>query len=387
LNNIMQRSNVEVAERLSIMIEGAPEYQQIKSESKMINRFHFISAGELCKKPNTDNWIIKDILEKNVLADLFGDSGSAKSFLGFDIGLCAAKKMDWQGFEVKQSGSVFYIAGEGLGGINRRIKAHASHYGYDLADVPFFVSDRAARITECDSIAEIQTAIDELKENHGDPILIVIDTLNRNFGNGDENSTADMTRFIAGIDDIRSRYSCAVLIIHHSGLSATERARGASALRAALDWEYRLTKNADGTRTLTCTKSKDHAPPEPLSFKLEEVKLDWQDEDGEQMTSCILRRIDNVSEPGTRPLSGAKKIAFDCLRSLGGDGVDIDDWRLACYTAGISPTSSTDAKRKAFKRAVSELRDFGHVRATNDLWSIKADNGQRADIGRTCPGA
>jgi len=371
----MQQSNIEAAERLAIMIEGAPEYHS-KVETEKKNRLHFISAGELCKKPNTDNWIIKPFIEKDTSAMIFGDSGSGKSFAGIDIGLSVAKKPDWQGFEVNQSGAVFYIAGEGLAGINKRMKAHANHYEYDLASVPFFVSDRPARILERESITEIQTAIDELRKDHGEPILIIIDTLNRNFGNGDENSTADMTRFNAGIDDIRSCYHCAVLIIHHSGLSATERARGASALRASLDWEYRLTKNADSTRTLTCTKSKDHAPPEPLSFKLEEVNLDWLDETGEPMTSCILKRIEAVTDPGTRPLTGAKKIAFDCLRSLGGNGVDIDDWRLACYTAGISPTSSTESKRKAFKRAVSELRDFGHVRATNDLWWVKSDPGQ-----------
>jgi len=65
---------------------------------------------------------------------------------------------------------------------------------------------------------------------------------------------------------------------------------------------------------------------------------------------------------------------------LGGAGIDVDEWRLACYTAGISPTSNTEAKRKAFKRAVSELQDRGIVSARNDLWwARKADTGQTND--------
>ncbi|HOX15839.1 MAG TPA: helicase RepA family protein [Smithellaceae bacterium] len=377
---IAQPLSAEQLDEFEKMNGGARTSDQGKQKAETKNHFHFIAADELCNKPSSATWLIKPYFDKGTPSMIFGDAGSGKSFMGVDIGLCVATKMPWHGYEVNEPGTVFYIAGEGFSGLNRRVKAHSDSYGYDLAGIPFYISDRPARILDRDSIKEVENAIDSLIADHGEPALIIIDTLNRNFGPGDENSTADMTRFISGFDEIRARYHCAILIIHHSGLSATERARGASALRAALDWEYRLTKNTDGTRTLTCTKAKDHSEPEPLSFELKPVDLDWLDENGEPMTSCILQRVDLSTTDKSISLRGTKRIAYDCLIKLGGNGVDVDEWRLACYEAGISPTSNTEAKRKAFKRAVSELRDHGIVSARNDLWwSKQADTGQMKD--------
>jgi len=41
----------------------------------------------------------------------------------------------------------------------------------------------------------VANAAASLTRQYGKPSLVIIDTLNRNFGNGDENNTADMTRF------------------------------------------------------------------------------------------------------------------------------------------------------------------------------------------------
>lgn len=336
-----------------------------------ISNFHFISADELCREGKAANWLVKPLLDCDTLTTIFGASGSGKSFIATDIGLCIAANKPWHDFPVKKPGTVFYIAGEGRNGLNRRVKAWADHHGCDLKEIPFYVSNRPAQILEPNSVQEIQSAIDELVEKHGNPVLVIIDTLNRNFGPGDENSTADMTRFISGLDEIRARYQCAILVVHHSGLAATDRARGASALRAALDWEYRVSKNADGSRTLTCTKSKDYAEPEPISFVLDIVSLDWLDDDGAPETSCVVRLVDAAEINTAISLKGTQRIAYDALIKLGGEGIDVDAWRMSCYDAGISATSNTEAKRKAFKRAVSGLQDRGLVSAKNDFWWAK----------------
>ncbi len=346
---------IEQEERLAIMDDGAPTR----------TGFHFKPAAILCEKPSEADWLIDRYMPKNKLMSTFGDAGSGKSCKAIDEGLSVASGIRWHGRRVSQ-GSVFYIAGEGFGGLGRRLKVWSIEHNIDLAGVPFFVSDRPAAIIG--QVQEVITAIDEMVNIHGTPSLVIVDTLNRNFGAGDENSTSDMTAFVAALDSIRARYGCAISIVHHSGLSATDRARGASALRGALDLEYRLSKNPDGTRTLTCTKAKDHEEPEPLSFELCPVDTGWIDENENPITSCVLRQIEGVTPDCTRSLRGTRKLAYDCLLKLGGDAVDVDEWRMACYDAGISPASSSDAKRKAFKRAVSELRDMHLVSAKNDVW-------------------
>jgi len=50
------------------------------------------------------------------------------------------------------------------------------------------------------------------------------------------------------------------MLVHHTGHSEKQRARGSIALKGALDTEYRLDKVGDEI-TLTNTKMKDAEPP------------------------------------------------------------------------------------------------------------------------------
>ena len=351
-------------------------------------RFHFLQVGELLSNPKPIKWLIKDRLEAQSLSQTFGEPGSMKSFLEIDKGLSIASGKSWHGHEIGTKGPVFYIAGEGFNGLLRRMRAWEIYYDIPLKNIPFFVSDRAAQLLDSDSANDVAEAVDEMCKIHGEPVLIIIDTLNRNFGPGDESSTRDMTAFISIVDaKLRARYGCAVSIIHHSGLSTVDRARGSSALKAALDWEYKLQVNPNGTRTMTTTKCKDFQEPPPISFRPEKVTLSgWTDPDtGAELTSLVLVQTEEIGKRVDKPLTGNRKIALNCLKALGGNGVKIDEWRAACYAADISPTSSAEANRKAFNRALSDLRNSGCVMATNDLWSINPDNGQKPDNVRTCP--
>ena len=65
--------------------------------------------------------------------------------------------------------------------------------------------------------------------------LVIIDTLARSMGAGDENSSQDMGAFIAACDQIRRATGATVLIVHHSGKSSNAGARGSSALLGAVD--------------------------------------------------------------------------------------------------------------------------------------------------------
>jgi hypothetical protein len=104
-----------------------------------------------------------------------------------------------------------------------------------------------------------------------------------------------------------------------------------------------------------------------MSLKPETITLEgWNDEDGEVMTSCVLVQT-SARNMNNKLLSGSRGVAYDVLIKIGGC-VHIDTWRDAVYSAGISPSSSQDAKRKAFKRAVSELRDMNYIATKDDLW-------------------
>lgn len=133
------------------------------------------------------------------------------------------------------------------------------------------------------------------------------------------------------------------------------------------------------------------------------ITLDgWVDpDDGTVMTSCVLHRIDGAVLDAGRPLTGAKKVAFDALNAaiaesgvpgtpeMGGDAreiVHVDHWREFAYASGIACSPEPEAKKKAFQRAVSGLLTSGWIRTRDDYWWPSRDTGQGRDIAGTCPG-
>lgn len=345
-------------------------------KEKLSNKFQFHSAHSLMQEPSKINWIIQSYIDKGSFSVLFGEPGSMKSFLAIDIGLCVASGHSWHDSQIRNHGTVFYIAGEGFAGLSRRLKAWSLANSTSLTNVPFFISDRSAQILDGESINEVVQRIDDLQSKHGKPILVIIDTLNRNFGSGDENSTVDMTAFVSRIDAyIRFRYGCAVLIVHHSPLNDPSRARGASALRAALDWEYSLKRQGKDKIILAVTKVKDHEPPPAISFKPVSVQLEgWVDEeDRKELTSCVLKREMNDIVNVKLKLKLPSKTVLDCLIRLSKtdnsvEGVDLKDWREEAYKAGISKAKTEGAKRKAFQRAMKNLTSQGLVKGNGDLY-------------------
>lgn len=368
-------------EKVTTQLQLALEIgNQVKKNNCHSTSFQFRSAYSLAKHPTKSNWLIKQYIDAGSLMEIFGDPGCMKTFLALGLGLSIATGFPCYGLAIIKTGTVFYIAGEGFHGIPKRLQAWSLGNGVDLKDIPFFISNQPAQFLNDASAKEVILAIEELKEKHGQPTFVVIDTLNRNFGPGDESDNADMTKFIMAIDtSIRLRYECTVLILHHPPLNDPKRGRGASSLYGALDWAYSLKKDGK-VITLSNTKVKDHEPPPNISFKPETIPLPgWVDEeDGTTMTSCVLKKIDDNAiqkNDSKSKLTPSQKVVFDCLVKLcvtddsdDFDGVFIDDWRSAAYAAGISSSTKPDAKKKAFQRAIDDLRTQKLIQVHNDYW-------------------
>ncbi|MDX9973350.1 MAG: helicase RepA family protein [FCB group bacterium] len=333
--------------------------------------FRLRRASDLEIRPAS--WSIRGVLELDALALTFGDPGCGKSFLAVDWALSIASGTEWQGRRVKQS-PVIYIAGEGHNGLTRRLKAWSIRQGVDLAGVPLFVSDAPAAFTDPAVIAEVEATINDLADQHGVPGLVVLDTVARNFGGGDENSTRDMGQFIQSCDRIRAAYRCTVLLVHHTGHADKSRARGAMALKGALDIEYRLDKDESGVIRLEATKMKDGPHPEPMAFRLRTVDLGITDDEGESVTSAVLDST-SYEPPSVKGKVGRGKwqtLALEVLSDLhstrratleaGGydsDGarVSVDDWRMAC--------GARDVPRQRFYQLRDSLATNGFIRMEN----------------------
>jgi hypothetical protein len=258
----------------------------------------FVWVQDFCALPPTEVWSVEDYLEPDTLCVLYGDSEAYKSFLAVDIACHIATGKSWRGKTVKP-GIVLYIAGEGGNGLRKRFRAWFEYHQEPMRNIAISTVPRAL----CDpvNVAKLVTTLKQfLKGMPEKPILIATDTLNTHFGDGDENSTADMTRFMSGLRTLRIATGATILVPHHCGLAAKDRSRGSIVLRNGIDWEYRLERRPDSqTTTLTCTKCKDHEKPAPLSWNLETVSLPWADPKGRPLYSAVL--VPNDSMPAALP--------------------------------------------------------------------------------------
>jgi len=338
--------------------------KQCASASPGPRRLQLTRAADIEIRP--PDWLLRGMLERDSFALVFGDPGCGKSFLAIDWACRIATGTPWRGHAV-QGGPVIYVAGEGQQGFGRRIRAWSEHNGVSLADAPLYVAPAVA-IPDAGQLTELMQAIESLDEP---PALIVLDTLARCFGGGDENSTQDMSKFVSACDTIRQRYHCTILVVHHTGHADKSRARGAIALKAAIDSEYRLAK--DGNLLLTATKMKDAEMPAPVAMELATVDLPGiLDDYGNPVTSAAIEMIDAdtgaiVSKAKTiRPRGKWQDVGVAVARRLiatGDDGyVSIDTWREECKTAGMV--------RQNQLRVLDSLVERGDIAVTDDTLSI-----------------
>ncbi len=224
-----------------------------KERAPVRRGFRFVSGDELIANITPVQWLVERYIEANAMVILFGEPGVGKSFIALDMACCIATGEAWQGFPVKQ-GPVFYIAGEGHAGIGRRLGAWCRYRGVKLGSI--HVSTTAAPLTEWDAVKQVMRGIKAKVEQHGVPALIVVDTLARNFGGLDENSNKDMGLFVQHMDRLKYELQTTILIVHHTGQGNKDRARGASALKGAVDIEHRVEARAGGTIALQATKNE-----------------------------------------------------------------------------------------------------------------------------------
>lgn len=346
--------------------------------------FRFISAAELRENREPISWAIRGVIRQESLCQVFGAPGAGKSFLAIDLACCVATGKSWHGHEVKQ-GPVFYIVGEGLEGMRLRLRAWEQQN--NAAADTLFLSSHPVPLMHDKSVASLADAIQELANEHGRPGLIVIDTLARNLGTGDENSNSDIGTLIKNLDNyLKIRFHVAVVIVHHSGHHDKSRARGASAMYAALDHEFLLEKKSE-VCTLVCTKVKDEKGIESKRFRLETVQLeDLQSEDDEIVTSCVLVPTEEPAADA-RKLSNNDQIVLDSLiYAIRTEGVEpleslicdentpppkmvvtLRQWSaIACER--IESKGNSDSKYRAFKRSNAQLAEVGRVATSGGFY-------------------
>lgn len=322
------------------------------------------------------NYLVKGWLSKGGLSMLYGPSNAGKTFVALDIAVHIAAGQPWRGCRVN-GGCVLYIAAEGGSGVRNRLaaikKERPLYASANFTLLPISLDLHAPG----DAQALCEIIPDEA------PAMVVVDTLARSMGAGDENAAKDAAAFVANCDLIREATGAHLLVVHHTGKDQDRGARGSSALRAAVDTELHVTSDWE----IICKKQRDMAIAKSQHFTLREVTL-GQDEDGEPVTSAVVD-VAVAPKKERKPLKGRDEVAMqalhDALRDHGETRtgnlypsnrkvVSVARWREACGVHGLTTGASDSAARTAFKRAKDKLMDMDEVREFGDhVWRVQDD--------------
>ena len=361
------------------------------------NRMNIIQVDQMDAIP--EKWFIKKILPQKKVGLIFGRSGHMKSFVTIDMALHLATGRDWHGHRVNETHNILYVCGEGASGIRNRVIAWKEHHQINKA-VPFYMTSSPVLLLEREETNLMLEALQDFMLDSNIkkyPSLIIIDTLNRNFGDGDENSTKDMTTFVNVLEELHRITGSMFLIVHHSSKGNEETARGNASLRNSCDVEYKVEKTNEQMERegfekakimVTNTKMKDYGIPEPVYFEPKTIVL-GKDEDGDDISSVVMVKMQGdlakrETEIINRPVASAKsetekaKICFqNAMITIGQHDVRergifsmcaplqkkrVDtEFKGACLAAGIKDASM----RKAKSRAILEL-SAENIMTTND---------------------
>jgi KaiC/GvpD/RAD55 family RecA-like ATPase len=367
--NTLAKKQAGAAEPLAETASAAPSAQTTPRTRQRFEKTWFDEIEE--GKPKV--FIIKGAFGEREFTTVSGLPGTGKSVIVTDAACHVATGREWHGHKVKQ-GLVVYVAAERKRLTERRMMAFRKHHG--VHDVPLLVIggrlDFTANLKDAkDLIAAIKEAEIETGQTC---VWIIIDTLTRVFGAGDQNASKDMSRFVQSCDEILAETSAHVTAIHHSAWSG-ERGKGAIDLDGAVDASFMVKKAAGGKYKLVCDGTNDGEEGDIVNFRMDSVTL-GHDEDGEPTTAPVVVATSGKDEaPHLSGLvSGVAGKVFAALNDAirdhgvvppgpafpeGAVVVNETQWRDAFYAI---QGDSNDTIQKQFKRGFGKLLESGKAR-------------------------
>ena len=295
-------------------------------------------------------WQVDDLIQAQSLAGVYGSEGVGKSFLCLDIAFCIGLGIPFHGRKVAQ-GNVIYIYAEGVPGAKIRSEAWKQEHGLKPDDsgnvwfIPTSVdpTDRRGR--------GLKELLETIKATVPDVDLVIIDTLARCFGGGNENDTQDMNTFSNRCDGIRKELEATSLVVHHKGWEE-KRERGNRAFRANFDTMIEMSGSSSRLK-VECKKQKDGNPF--TAFQLRRVQVTIPSGD----TSCVLRGVgeQSVAIPS---LKNRERNALAALSECGDLGATYAEWMARAIKNGMAGGTFKRTLRDDLKpRALVTTRQAG----------------------------
>lgn len=385
-------ANTKIPERVFKFEPGkkAPEIPVPANDNNTRGKLIFMGENkEYVPRPE----LVRDTMPRTGVGFIGGQSGSWKTFFSIHSATCFMTGESLAGRDIERTGGVVYLAAEGEGTIEGRLKARRTRLERPDADLPFYL------LTELGAVADpagykalkdrLKNAADDMRSRFNVPLVaLIIDTVAAAgfIAEDKENDPGAWQKVFDGLQPISKELDCVIILVHHAGKNASAGLRGSSNARAGADFALMLACERDEITGLTANhylhlaKSRD-APEGPIAvIKAEPVVIGSRD-DGSPVTTLVLDFDTRAPAPSkkSRPTKTEKPFreAFDCALADHGELVRVrgeanapevravradlvrTEFTSRYVTAQSDPLKRADAVRKQFDRALERAASSG----------------------------
>lgn len=375
-----QKENPEQVARLQAYSEAHKQTSTAESlppaEQKKSRRF--FTVDEFGDLPPMD-WVLKNLLPRRGVGQLFGESGAGKSFIALDLVWHLAEGRDWFGWKFKHDPAglpeIFYLCLEGAEGFRLRVKGIKARW-YDPQGLPFpsnlHFSFEDFNILDTDEVADLINVVNAKKG--GVPPFIVVDTQAQASPAMDVSGSELMMKILGATEYIAKAVDGFVLLIAHAPKVSdpTKGAIGSIMQKAPCATQIAVCKNQDKTRTVHAAKVKDNEDGIKHDFQLVSIQL-GEDEDGDPITTCTVEQVASAKRKSLK-LSQNEKLAVECFKEAqAGRSCPITDeeWRVVYFQR--STYSSKDSKRTMFGNAKKSLQEKGRLLCSDNVYTLRSE--------------
>jgi hypothetical protein len=266
--------------------------------------------------------LIRDTIPRTGVGFFGGQSGAWKTFFALHASTCLMTGQPLADRSVERTGGVVYLAAEGEGTIEGRLKARRGQLDDPNEVLPFFQLTRMGAICDKAAFDSLELRLTEasvhLRKNFEVPLVaVIIDTVAAAgmIPEDKENDPGAWQKIFDALQPMSVRLDCVFILIHHAGKNASSGLRGSSNARAGADFALMLACERDEITGLT----KDHflhlaksreAPEGPIAaIRSNPVQIGVRD-DGTPITTLTLDFDTQGKEPPKRTKTSKADIPF-----------------------------------------------------------------------------
>jgi AAA domain-containing protein len=184
-------------------------------------------------------WLVPGQIKMRTLNSWFGVDGSCKSLYALDTALRLGNGLPWKEQVISPIRSLIISAEDG-DEVPLRLRAWTEHQDITPANIDFI-----RRPINFGQQFDVDALLTQISALSSPPQIIWVDTLTACMTDGDDNTSKDMKPFVASLQAVIRQLDCAMIVIHHAGLTNQDRERGSSVFRNACYSRSLIIKEGD----------------------------------------------------------------------------------------------------------------------------------------------